>query len=116
MQGDIALKGAEHVTPDLYEQPYAHASASVGGQNIAVMVAYTGVWLAPAGVPLQPMSVKQYLRAFAADAGSGLAGVVAPSGTIYFRRAQIPDILDAARSAGASSEDIPYSAIRGAGR
>ena len=116
MQESIALNGVGHVTPDLYEQPYMHATLLVNGQNIAVMVAYTGVWLAPNRVPMQTMSVRQYMRAFAADREAYLGSVVAPKGTIYFTRAQIPDILAATRSAGASSEDIPFSVVRGAGR
>lgn len=116
MQAAVARNDAEHAAANQYPQPYAHGSVLVGGLETPVIVAYTGVWLAPAPVPLQPMSVQQYLRAFGADAGTDLAGVIAPKGSIFFTREQLPDVIGAARKAGAGSEELPYSVVRGAAR
>jgi len=116
MQEAIAAKDHTRTAANRHPQPYAHATLQVGGQDTAVMVAYTGVFLAPAPIPLQPMSVQQFLRAFGADPEASLAGVVAPKGTIYFTREQLVDVIAAARAAGAVAEDLPYGEVRGAGR
>ena len=103
-------------TADQYPRPYAHAAVLVDGRETPVFVGYTGVWLAPAPVPLQPMSVQQFLRAFAADAETDLARVIAPKGSIFFTRGQLPDVMSSARGAGAASADLPYSVVRGAAK
>lgn len=110
-RGDPGLSFAHQ-----YLRPYAHASVIVDGRENAVFVGYAGVWLAPAPVPLQPMSVQQFLKAFAADDGANLATVVAPKGSIFFTREQLPDVIGAARAAGATSADLPYSVVRGAAK
>lgn len=116
MQAAAAQNDPTRSDANQYPHPYAHSTAIVGGREFPVLVAYTGVWLAPAPVPLQPMSVHQFLRAFGADPGTDLASVVAPRGGIVFTREQLPDVSAAARAAGATSEDLPYSVVRGAAR
>ncbi|MDD5301680.1 MAG: hypothetical protein PHS14_01115 [Elusimicrobia bacterium] len=116
MQVAAKINDPGHVNANQYPHPYAHGSVLVGGRETAVIVAYTGVWLAPAAVPLQPMSVQQFLRTFGADPGTDLAGVIAQKGNIFFTREQLPDVIGAARKSGATSEDLPYSMVRGAGR
>jgi len=116
MQSAAARNDTEHTAANQYPQPYAHSTVRVNGRDISAFVAYTGVWLAPAPVPLQPMSVQQYLRAFAADADTDLASVIAPKGSIFFTREQLPDVMGAARNAGATTADLPYSMVRGAAK
>lgn len=116
MQRAITLNDMTRANADQYPQPYAHYTVQAAGKDIPVIVAYTGVWLAPAPTPLQPMSVQQYLRAFGADAGTDLASVIAPKGRIFFTREQLPDVVSAARAAGATSDDLPYSIVHGAAR
>lgn len=99
-----------------YPNPYDHGKVQVAGRETPILVAFTSVMMAPAGVPLQPMSVQQYLRAFMADAGTDLGGVVAQKGNIYFTRAQLPDIIIAVSKTGVTLDDMPYSMVRGAGR
>lgn len=94
-----------------HTNPYAHVSLSIDGKHAEALIAYTGVWLAPRPAPLQPMSVQQYLQAFAADAGTDLAIVVAPKGTFYITRTQLVDVMQAASAAGAGLVDLPYSII-----
>jgi len=116
MQKAIALNDMSRANADQYPQPYAHYTVRVGSRSVPVIVAYTGVWLAPAPTPLQPMSVQQYLRAFGADPGTDLASVIAPKGRIFFTREQLPDVIAAARAAGAASDDLPYSIVHGVAR
>lgn len=116
MQDAAARNDPARAVPDAYPQPYAHDSVLVEGKETSAIVAFTGVWLAPSPVPLRPMSVQQYLRAFGADAGTDLASVIAPKGRIFFTREQLPDVIAAARAAGATSEDLPYGVVRGAAR
>lgn len=104
------------VSATQYPHPYAHPVVLVDGKATPVLMGYTGLWLAPSPVPLQPMSVLQFLRVFGGDAGTDLASVIAPRGAIFFTRAQLPDVISAARAAGATSEDLPYSVVRGAAR
>lgn len=99
-----------------YPAPYAHPVVLVDGKETPVLMGYTGLWLAPSPVPLQPMSIQQFLRVFGADADADLASVIAPRGAIFFTRAQLPDVIASARAAGATSEDLPYSVVRGAAR
>lgn len=94
-----------------HQNPYAHVPLLIDGKNAEALIAYSGVWLAPRPAPLQPMSVQQYLQAFAADAGTDLAIVVAPKGTFYIARAQLVDVMQAASAAGAGLVDLPYSII-----
>lgn len=103
-------------TPDLFPQPYAHGSAEAGGRTTAFFLGYASVWQAPAAVPLQPMSVQQFLRAFAADAATDHAGVIAPKGTIFFTREQLAEVMGAARTAGSTSADLPFMMVVGAGK
>jgi hypothetical protein len=116
MQSAVARNDTEHSAANQYPQPYAHGSVLVAGQETPVTLAYTGVWLAPAPVPLQPMSVQQFLRTFAADADTNLASVIAPKGSIFFTREQLPDVMGSARIAGAGAADLPYSIVRGAAK
>jgi hypothetical protein len=116
MQSAVARNDVEHSAANQYPQPYAHGSVLLNGRDTPAFVAYTGVWLAPAPIPLQPMSVQQYLRTFAADADTNLAGVIAPKGSIFFTREQLPDVMGSARNAGASSVEMPYSLVRGAAK
>ncbi len=104
------------VTAIQHPRPYAHPVVLVDGKETPILRGYTGLWLAPAPVPLQPMSVQQFLRVFGGDQDADLAGVVAPRGTIFFTREQLPDVISSARAAGATSEDLPYSVVRGAAR
>lgn len=62
------------------------------------------------------MAVQQYLRAFGADEEINLASVVAPRGSIFFTREQLPKIIAAARAAGAGDADQSYSVVYGARR
>lgn len=116
IQSAVARSDVEHSEANQYPQPYAHATVLLNGHDTSTIVAYTGVWLAPAPVPLQPMSVQQYLRAFAADTGTDLASVIAPKGNIFFTRKQLPDVMISAKNAGASSTEMPYSVVRGAAK
>lgn len=99
-----------------YPRPYAHPAVLADGKETPVLMGYTGLWLAPSPVPLQPMSVQQFLRVFGADPDADLASVIAPRGAIFFTREQLPDVISAARAAGATSADLPYSVVRGAAR
>jgi hypothetical protein len=112
----IARKGIENVSLSTFKQSYAHGSATVNGKHIAVFVAFAGTWQAPKGVPLQPMSVQQYLRAFAGDVETDVATLAAPKGNMFFTREQLPDVIGAARAAGASSGDLPFVVVAGSGR
>lgn len=116
MQKAVALNDMSRANADQYPQPYAHYTVMISSKEVPVIVAYTGVWLAPSPTPLQPMSVQQYLRAFGADAGTDLASVIAPKGRIFFTREQLPDVIAAARAAGATSDDLPYSVVHGVAR
>ncbi|MBI2387246.1 MAG: hypothetical protein HYV14_14735 [Elusimicrobia bacterium] len=116
MQAAAARNDPDHANANQYPRPYAHHAVRIDGRDVPVITAYTGVWLAPAPVPLQPMSVQQYLRAFGADADTDLASVIAPKGTIFFTREQLPDVIAAARAAGATSEDLPYGIVHGVAR
>ena len=116
MQWAVSHGDEERSKAYQYPQPYAHALVPLNGRDTDVLVAYTSIWLAPDLVPLQPMSVEQYLRAFEADTGTNLATLIAPMGTIFFTREQLPGILAAAKASGASSTDLPYSVVRGAAR
>lgn len=116
MQAAIARNDPDRAYATLYPQPYAHDTVIIDGREFPVIYAYTGAWLAPSRAPLQPMSVQQYLRAFGADPGTDLASVIAPKGRIFFTREQLPDVIAAARAAGASSEDLKYSITLGVAR
>ena len=116
MQSAVTRNDTERSAANQYPRPYAHGSVLVAGQETPVVLAYTSVWLAPAPIPLQPMSVQQYLRAFATDADVNLAGVVAPKGSIFFTREQLPDVMASARNAGATAVEMPYSIVRGAAK
>lgn len=113
MQEADERKDFSRTAANRYARPYAHAGALVDGKDTSVFLAYTGVFLAPAPLPLQPMTVQQFLRAFAADSETELAGVVAAQGTIFFTREQLPDVIAAARAAGAADVELPYSVVRG---
>lgn len=102
-----------HSAATQYAKPYAHGVARVEGRESDVFVGYSSVLLAPAPVPLQPMSVQQFLSAFAADDATNLASVVAPKGAIFITREQLPEVIGAARAAGAPAGDMPYSVVRG---
>lgn len=104
------------IHPKQYPDPYAHGVVLVGGRDAVVSVAYTSVLLAPAPVPLEAMSVTQYLRVFEYDARSELARVIAPKGSIFIARDALPRVAAAARTAGAPTDDAPFSVVRGAGR
>ena len=94
-----------------HPNPYAHVSLLIDGKQAEALIAYTGVWLAPPTVPLQPMSVQQYLQAFASDSGTEIASVVAPKGALSIPRAQLMDVMHAASAAGAGLVALPYSVI-----
>lgn len=104
------------IRPNQYPDPYAHGAVLVGGREAVVSVAYTSVLLAPSPVPLESMSVTQYLRAFEYDARSELARVIAPKGSLFIARDALPRVAAAARAAGAPTDDAPFSVVRGAGR
>jgi hypothetical protein len=116
MQAAVARNDMDHANANQYPRPYAHPVVTVGGKETPVLVAYAGAWLAPAPVPLQPMSVQQFLRAFGADEGTDLASVIAPKGRMFFTREQLPDVIAAARAAGATAEDAPYGIVLGLAR
>lgn len=116
LKAAIAREGIENVTLTSFRQSYVHGSATVNGKKTAVFVAYSGPWQAPKGMLLRPMSVHQYLRAFAADAQTDLAMLTAPKGNMFFTRDQLPEILGVTRTAGASSDDLPFALISGSGR
>ena len=116
MRAAAAKNDISGLTADLYPRPYSYASVQVDGRDAAVLAAYSSVRLAPAQVPLQVMTVQQYLRAFTADTVADLGSVVTPRGHIFFTRAQLPDVILAAAKAGAGLEDMPYSVVRGTGR
>jgi hypothetical protein len=116
MRAAAARNDISGLTANLYPQPYSHASVQVDGRNAAVLAAYTSVSLVPAQIPLQVMTVQQYLRAFTADMVADIGSVVTPRGHIFFTRAQLPDIIITAAKGGARLEDMPYSVVRGTGR
>jgi hypothetical protein len=116
MRAAVARNDPDRANAYQHPQPYAHHTVQIDGKDFPVIVAYTGVWLAPAPVPLQPMSVQQYLRTFGGDAGTDIASVIAPKGRIFFTREQLPDVIAAARAAGATADDLPYSVVHGAAR
>lgn len=116
MQEAAARRDAEGSLAIRHHNPYAHAAVRVDGKETAAIVAYTSAWLAPATVPLQPMSVSQFLRAFGADTGTNLASVISPHGTLVFTREQLPHVYTAALAAGAPVEDQRYSVVFGARR
>lgn len=104
------------VRPNQFPEPYAHGAVLIGDREAVVSVAYTSVLLAPAHVPLEAMSVTQYLRVFEYDAGAELASVIAPKGRLFIARDALPRVASAARAAGAPTDDAPYSVVRGTGR
>lgn len=104
------------VRPNQFPDPYARGAVLVGGRETIVTFAYTSVLLAPSPVPLEAMSVAQYLRVFEYDATSELASVIAPKGTMFIARDALPRVAAAAQAAGANAYDAPYSIVRGAGR
>lgn len=116
MQAAVVRNDMDHANANQYQRPYAHPVVTVGGKDTRVLVAYTGAWLAPAPVPLQPMSVPQFLRTFGADEGTDLASVIAPKGRMFFTREQLPDVIAAARAAGAVAGDAPYGIVLGLAR
>ena len=116
MREAAARRGIENVSPGDFLDPYALGSVLINGQTVAVFTAYTGPWQAPREMPTQPMSIQQFLRAFGSDQRSNLAAIIAPKGNIFFTREQLLDVIGAARASGASSEDIPFTVIRGSGR
>lgn len=116
MQAAISHNDPSRAAAYQYPRPYAHQPVLVAGKEVSALIAYTSVWLVPAPVPLQPMSAHQFLRAFGADEGADLAGVVSPKGSFFFTREQVPDIASSARAAGASPEDLPYGVVHGVGR
>ncbi len=95
---------------------YALGSVVIDGRPAAAFTAYTSPWRTPREMPARPMSIQQFLSAFGNDPRSQLAGVVTPKGSFFFTREQLPDIIRAARATGASSENVPFTVIRGAGR
>lgn len=101
------------VRPNQYPDPYARSGVLVGGREAVVSVAYTSVLLAPAPVPLESMSVLQYLRVFEHDPQTELARVIAPKGNIFIARDALPRVAAAARAAGAPVDDAPYSVVLG---
>jgi hypothetical protein len=115
-QDAVSLKGAENVTLMNFRQTYEHGTATVDGSTVALFIAYAGPFQAPKGTPLQAMSVQQFLGAFAGDPATDIATLAAPKGNIFFTRQQLPDVIGAARAAGASSGDLPFSLIYGNGR
>jgi len=104
-------KAAVH--PLQYPDPYARSTVLVNGRETTVSVAYTSVLLAPSPVPLEVMSVAQYLRVFEYDARSELASVIAPKGNIVIARDAVPRVIAAALAGGASVNDAPFSVVRG---
>lgn len=104
------------VRPNQHPDPYARGAVLIGGRDTVVSVAYTSVRLAPSPVPLEAMSVTQYLRVFEYDARSELASVIAPKGRLFIARDALPRVAAAARAAGAPMDDAPFSVVRGAGR
>lgn len=116
MQEAAARDDLPRINATAHPHPYAHPTVLVDGKETPVLMGYTGLWLAPSPLPLQPMSVQQFLRVFGAGEGADLASVIAPRGAIFFTRAQLPDVIAAARAAGASSAELPYSLVRGAAR
>jgi len=116
MAAASARGDGDHTAATQYAKPYAHGVARIDGRDSPVFLGYSSVLLAPATVPLQPMSVQQFLRAFAADDGTDLASVVAPKGAIFLTREQLVDVIGAARAARAAAADMPYSVVRGEAR
>lgn len=115
-QDALARKGADNVTITSFRQTYILREATVENKKVKLFVGYAGTWQAPKGSPLQPMAIQQFLRAFAADPEAEVAMVAAPKGTFFFTRVQLPDVIGAARDAGARSEDLPFSLVLGNGR
>ncbi|PIR19214.1 MAG: hypothetical protein COV48_03200, partial [Elusimicrobia bacterium CG11_big_fil_rev_8_21_14_0_20_64_6] len=111
----ILLHGPESVTLTSFRQTYSHGTTTVNGAKASVLIAYSDPWRAPKGIFLQPMSVLQYLRAFANDAGTDLTMLSTPKGEIFFTREQLSEVSTAASEAGAGGEDLPFVLIRGSG-
>ncbi len=101
------------IQPNQYANPYAHDMVLVGGRAVSASIAYTSVLLVPSGVPLESMSVLQYLRLFEHDAGAELARIAAPKGSIFLARDALPRVTAAASAAGAPAADSPYSVVFG---
>jgi len=101
------------IRPNQYGDPYVRDMVLVGGREVSANIAYTSVLLVPSGVPLESMSVLQYLRLFEHDAGADLARVAAPKGSIFIARDALPRVTAAARAAGSPAEDSPFSVVFG---
>lgn len=112
----VARDGAARAGSAYIRKNYIHSSSTVNGRKAEVFVGYAGPWQAPKGTALQPMSVQQFLRTFGSDAQTDIATVIAPKGNMFFTREQLPDIIAAARAAGARSEDLPFTVVVGSGR
>lgn len=104
------------IRPSQFPDPYVRHSVRAGGREAAASVAYTSVMLAPSPVPMETMSVTQFLRVFEFDSRSELAWVIAPKGSIFIARDALPRVSAAATAAGAGVADSPFSIVRGAGK
>ncbi len=112
----VQRKGAENVMMTSFRQSYEHVKGKAGNKEVLLFIGFSGTFQAPQGVGLQPMSIQQFLRAFAADAQVDFATVRTPKGNLFFTRAQLPEIIGAARRAGAKDDDLPFAIVNGSGR
>ncbi len=108
--------GAGSVTAANFRQSYLHRTAIINGVKTAVFVGYSTPWQALEKTPLQPMSVLQFLHAFAVDAETEIVMLHTPKGTLYFTREQLVDVIGAARTAGATSGDQPFTFVLGSAK
>lgn len=114
MRRAAAFKGRDSVGPGDFQPVYEHATATVAGSTVTVLMAVSGAWMLDHGAAAQPMSPTQFLRALGEDSTSRYAVLATPKGTLIVSKEQVLDAMIAAKRAGAVVEDIPFTIIRGA--
>ncbi|UPT74050.1 MAG: hypothetical protein M0D55_19865 [Elusimicrobiota bacterium] len=95
---------------------YGRGAAEIAGSTVTVFAAYGGAWLMPSETAARPMGALQFLRAFEDAQDCVGAVVIAPKGRLYVPREQLLDVIIAARAAGATDANVPFSLVRGAAR
>ena len=109
-----AFKGTESVRPGDFQPVDEHVTADIAGSSVTVLMAYSGAWLLPRDQTSQPMTSIQFLHALGEDQAARFAVLITPKGNLFVGKEQLLDVMIAARKAGAATEDIPFTIIRGA--
>lgn len=108
------IKGPGNAVTGDFKEVYAHGETRIAGSTVAVLVAYSGAWLLPAGFAARPMTPAQFLRAFMGEETTARAVVIAPRGSLIVSREQVLDVLLETRKASPSDADLPFALIRAA--